>query len=98
MTRTGEPGPAFVTQTSVHFLTFLLCYTSTPKLFRGFITLFEQVLSQTSEFANLMHTFVVTGIIRVRVNTFSCGRTEHKIFLFSLLSFVIIIMLLLFTH
>lgn len=45
-----------------------------------------------------MHTFVVTGIIHVRVNAFSCGRTEHKIFLFSLPSFVTLITLLLFTH
>jgi len=94
----GGEGPPFVTQTSVRFLILPLCYTSTPNLFRDFITLFEQVFSQTSEFANLMHTFVVTGIIHVRVNTFSCGRTEHKIFLFSLPSFVIISMVLLFTH
>jgi len=94
----GGTGPAFVTQTSVHFLILPLSYTSTPNLLRCFITLFEQAFSQTSEFANLMHTFVFTGIIRVRVNAFSCGRTEHKIFLFSLPSFVILIMLMLFTH
>ena len=98
LTRMERAGPAFVTRTPVHFLILPLWYTSTPNLFRGFVTIFEQVFSQTSEFANLMHTFVVTGIIRVRINVFSCGRTEQKIFLFSLPSFVVLIMLLLFIH
>jgi hypothetical protein len=98
LTRMGGAGPAFVTRTTVHFLILPLCYTSTPNLFRGFITLFVQMFPQTSEFVNMIHTFVVTGIIRVRVNAFSCGRTEYKMFLYSLTSFVILITLLLFTH